>query len=407
MFNAERRNYHPPIVFRHPDGRSDWYTDPWTRLLFFQNSRLLEQRYEARHGQAPSREKSLSIAAHIAQGHDYYDAAANAGNLAQPLLLYYGALALSRALILFSSREVEPNSLDRGHGMGEADWDEPVSADDRVLDILNFKVELRKSGTLRQLIDSTSNREWCMIRWADSRSLHRIRTDVQHKMGWFGFISEVPINNQKWTTTFGALVSRLPDVGPFVEEAADRPASCLPIKIVLYRGPFNMGSSVEPYAQAISCRVMRSHSPLPLGNDVATTFGIKIDKQPQLAGSWDYLLEYGAQLERSTDIFALLPHLRPNEHLGMYVIEPFEEGTGLSTIPTMLAASFCMGMLVRYHPTSWHQANSVEHGNIALPIIRELTSLLRHHFPREVVEVMERPHLPANEFLELPEGLDA
>ena len=83
---------------------------------------LVIRRLEEKHGSAPTRDKAGEVAAHVAQGRQYFLAASSAPPLIKPLLLYYGVYALTRALILsadIARREATPP---HSHGVRCIEW---------------------------------------------------------------------------------------------------------------------------------------------------------------------------------------------------------------------------------------------------------------------------------------------
>ncbi len=110
------------IPYRGRRGRPDRERDPWSRLSLYQSRDLLEERYKERHGGTPSDGKCREIASHLIQGGQYFAAAQSAGDLARPLLLYYGVLALTRALILFADKAARETTLAEAHGLAAHEW---------------------------------------------------------------------------------------------------------------------------------------------------------------------------------------------------------------------------------------------------------------------------------------------
>lgn len=74
---------------------------PWERLSLYESRDMVTQLYHRRHGRQTNDAKARAIASHMIQGRQYFESAQGAGELVRPLLLYYGVVALSRALILF------------------------------------------------------------------------------------------------------------------------------------------------------------------------------------------------------------------------------------------------------------------------------------------------------------------
>jgi hypothetical protein len=90
--------------------------DHWSRLSLYESTDLVRELFKQRHGRELGTEKSREIVSAVAQGREYFSAAAESGLLVRPLLQYYGALSLSRALILLLNSTFRESSLPQGHG---------------------------------------------------------------------------------------------------------------------------------------------------------------------------------------------------------------------------------------------------------------------------------------------------
>lgn len=403
--------YRPLISFRHPDGNPAWKIDSWTRLTFFQNAQLLAERYEARHQVELSASKSVTIASHIAQGKDYFASAVTAGTLARPLLVYYGVLALSRALIMFLTKSDAVTSppgqplreFQPAHGLHAEGWDAALQVEPSDLNLVDLRVRAGGTGTFIELVSSIRNIEWTMVKWVHPNELDR---EIPHSYGYLGWNKMLPLLPTPWTFTFGEVVSRLPDLAVLFEEAFRRSGGSLPCEVVVEREPFSLGRDVSPHARTVSVRVYRNELPLPETGFNLTQYGITLPELDSPLGDDRQVVTFLKRPTRGDEVDALIPHLRFNSRMGTYIVPPWPDGSRLAILPTLFAASYCLGMLVRYHPTAWHYATSVQYGNRALPIIQETMRLVLDQFPLEVVELMERKEIPVGEIKLLPAGLN-
>lgn len=94
---------------------------PWSRLSVYESSELVHRLLRERHQRVPSKSKSVEVATQVAQGRQFFEAAADAAPLAKPLLLYYGVLALSRAIILCAESGRREAQLSKSHGLTFSD----------------------------------------------------------------------------------------------------------------------------------------------------------------------------------------------------------------------------------------------------------------------------------------------
>lgn len=86
-------------------------------LSHYQSQEIIKKKYKERHNRAASTEKARSIAIHVEQGVNFIESAAQAPVTIQPLALFYGVAALTRALTLFLNASASESSLTGGHGL--------------------------------------------------------------------------------------------------------------------------------------------------------------------------------------------------------------------------------------------------------------------------------------------------
>src|SRR5262249_21388945 len=140
-------------------------------LSLFQSRDLLADRFHARHGRSANDGKCREIAAHLAQGNQYFESARNAGDLARPLLLYYGALALVRAVILFADPLLAESGLAQKHGLSISGWSNLLGDRKSGLRRLPDLPILFETGTFSQFAKVTANAEWTQVRWMNENVL--------------------------------------------------------------------------------------------------------------------------------------------------------------------------------------------------------------------------------------------
>jgi hypothetical protein len=101
---------------------------PWEIIANYESHELMRVRYHAKHGRDANAAHAREIASPFIQARHYYDAAAAADRTVKPLLLYYGVVSLSRALVLFLLRGLREAALAPGHGLSvrERCWLTPI-----------------------------------------------------------------------------------------------------------------------------------------------------------------------------------------------------------------------------------------------------------------------------------------
>jgi len=88
----------------------------------------------------------------------------------------------------------------------------------------------------------------------------------------------------------------------------------------------------------------------------------------------------------------------PHWDIGTLVaLRPMPGGLELSKLAMAFAASYALGMLVRYYPSHWvSMLQNVKHDG-ALPTLLAVLEHIEHDVPRMVAEFLERPSAPSDE----------
>jgi hypothetical protein len=131
------------------------FRDAWGQLSAYESVDIVSRTLEKRHGEIPAPDKATEVATQVVQGRQYFEAARHAETLIKPLLLYYGVLALSRAVILCSKIGLRETHLKPGHGVGSSGWNLEIA---RGSQVCSLSMELKK-GTFDELALATSNVE--------------------------------------------------------------------------------------------------------------------------------------------------------------------------------------------------------------------------------------------------------
>ena len=165
--------------------------DTWEILAFYESRDLLHRTYEERFGQPLSRNKVEEITYHLAQGREYFSSAKQSALLVRPLLLYYGVLALSRALILFL--DTHKGELKPGHGVGIPNWRDVLHRECKEQSI-NKLAELKLKfvkGTFTDLSQATKNEEQAEFVWINTRRIWQKNGTTELEPGYEITLKEV------------------------------------------------------------------------------------------------------------------------------------------------------------------------------------------------------------------------
>ena len=139
--------------------------DSWARLSLYESTDLVRGLFQTRHGRQLNAGKAAEIVSAIAQGKEYFSAAADSGLLVRPLLQYYGVLSLCRGLILLLRGSARETSLPKSHGLTPSGWTSHLKTD-APGGLGDLKVAFTK-GNFPSVLESTRGR-------APDRRLRRV-----------------------------------------------------------------------------------------------------------------------------------------------------------------------------------------------------------------------------------------
>jgi len=100
---------------------------------------------------------------------------------------------------------------------------------------------------------------------------------------------------------------------------------------------------------------------------------------------WSYRIQH----KNIEELVQFLPNLENTDPDQLFFIVPFNGGLCLSLLAKLFIASYLIGMLVRYYPTSWVALQNRQKGDFMLPIIRELLNLIETKFPSLFLDELE------------------
>jgi hypothetical protein len=123
----------------------------WAELSVFESSDLIKRFYKRRHNLDLNTGKAREITTALAQARQYFTEVRSAGDLARPLLLFYGVVALSRALILFLQPAAKEENLGQSHGLTVNMWQQTLAPGIRHVPDLQIRVT---NGTFAELANA-------------------------------------------------------------------------------------------------------------------------------------------------------------------------------------------------------------------------------------------------------------
>ena len=101
----------------------------WDFFANYELFELIKKAYVERHNQTPNTTRSRQIAAPFVHARGFYRAAGVSDLTIKPLLLYYGALALTRGLVLMLTKGLAEATLAQSHGLTTKNWQASLSSE--------------------------------------------------------------------------------------------------------------------------------------------------------------------------------------------------------------------------------------------------------------------------------------
>ena len=327
----------------------------WDTLLQFQSSELVAQKFRKRHKRKLNSGKSQSIAAAVLQSREYFRSSQQSDISVRPLLLYYGVLTLSRALILFLDQNQSEASLKKSHGLEVLNWQDQLSKGWAEVNGLCVRVT---TGTFKELLTATKN--YSYLRLGSSGVGGKIAFDS-------------PTN--KTVFSFGEVTRCFPDLKTEWEAWMGKPYQYTRLK------------SYSPVDGGFKSMVSRKE-------DLDDIFPFA------LAGETTVLEQKHQFQVKGKKSFVPFMVQNFGDHLGLsraagigdvWLIPPMDDDAEINTIGSLFIAAYTLGMLVRYYPSVWSTLG-VGKGNSIAPIVHQLLVFIEEKYPRVVVDHLRAPY---------------
>ena len=338
----------------------------WQSLSRFVSYDYVARWYEKAHSRRPSAAKVKQINACFIQGREYFSNAASSAMSAKPLLLYYGALSLSRGVILANNPNKKEESLKKSHGLEPFDWQGTLKGG--IKDVLELQIR-SSDGTFSELVEICYNQ----------KTMHKFQGPTDrlgsdgHELGVIRFASDQSL------LSLDDLISRLLQTAGMYEEFTDRPSKMF-----------------------LGCRIA-SHPP---GTHFAFPFvgipselrklsdgeGVIIGSSNQIAPGFRQRDDAGDTLifvHQDHAAYQLAKRLFPVSHYGsgefMSVILDFPNGDRMTEFLKLYMVSYFLGMLSRYFPSVWMALLRNEKGDFAQPLLVRAVEAIETDFPENLL----------------------
>jgi hypothetical protein len=333
----------------------------WAELAVFESSDLIKRFYHRRHHLELNSTKAREITTALVQGRQYFNEVRSAGDLARPLLLFYGVVALTRALILFLQPTAKEENLSQSHGLNAQGWQQTLASGIRHVPDLQIEVT---GGTFSELANATKRTD---------------RTQV-YKAPYPSTVTVTKVENDPmdvgWSFTVRELLARIPDLHNLYEEAFDEFAACRMtlVFLLLGLGPYQTSFTV-PRTRRGLVPEDRVRQDLQLGAE-----NLMHSANDNFLGNVE---NWHVQQPRDSEQALLdhLPDLMNDAAENTFVIPRMANAPKLSRLLMLYALSYATGMLARYYPSKWVTLLTGGPGDFSYPLLAAGIRLVEDVFP--------------------------
>ena len=340
--------------------------DSWTRLSLYESTDLVKNLFYKRHGRELNTGKAQEIVSAIAQGREYFNAAAEAGILVRPVLQYYGVLSLSRGLILLLSPKLREAALPQAHGLSTYGWGEQLS--NNLPGQLSINVT---KGTFLTLMEHTGNFEmpWVFTgpypdRLIIARS-HSTESLIDMRFIFEDVLSRTTELREIFEKTFNKSASNYLSFIFSIHNA------CTDIDIF----PGIHGLPDE--------EVLRQQLTIPTNSEIIHSYHHNF---VHTMGHFKYRLPHPAE----SSWIDCLPQFENISETHSALIVPFQNNVHISKLGRYFLLSFFIGTLSRYHPTYWLGImQGRQSGDFIMPAIREVMSIIQENYCSLIINELE------------------
>ena len=339
--------------------------DTWATLAFYESRDLLHRTYKERFGQSLSSNKVEEITYHLAQGREYFSSAKQSALLVRPLLLYYGVLALSRALILFLDYSKRESGLKHGHGVSILDWKNVLHRECKeqsIEKLAELKLKFMK-GTFTDLSQATKNEEQAEFGWMGTHRIWQKNGTTELEAGYEITLKEV--------------LARIQDIDYWFTGTFRERSCCYP---AIIRG------SSEQLSVHVSSEHVRRNLELPnmdilSESEICKIFPMLRDVKQDRDGAYRF---------GGSESWNDLPPIRNDQQGNTFLVAPLSNGDVLSSLSFLYLISYATGMLARYYPSQWGRLMHGSKGDWLFPLIKSVLTIVEERFPELTLLTLER-----------------
>ena len=327
----------------------------WQRLLLLESRDLVTQLFQEIHGRELSAVRAKEIGAGARQAREYFRHAESADFSVRPLLAFYGAASLARALTLLLRPRGGEECLTRGHGIETIGWSNSLSGDlsSALCAIAVLKIRTT-AGLFQDLLNATQNRMCVRVR------SEAVDGQIQY---------DIPAIGQE--ISFFEILERLPDLRPDLLRAK-RPLRFARInEVKLVDGVVSATVAANEFSSFQHSYAALGYT-ISAGEQITGFSGVQAARKDAIP---QFLHTYVQKA------FGAIPSL--------HVVEPFDSSVYYSQIAVTYLAAYVLGMLARYFPTHWTAMTAGSKGDGLWPTLNRAQHYVESAFPELVTELID------------------
>lgn len=326
----------------------------WKEILFFESTDYVIGFSEKRIGRKYSRAKANEISFACRQARNYFEQAYVSEYTIRPLLIYYGVLSLSRALILIIDASKREDSLSQSHGLS---WNNSVNRDTSNIDNILLSKIVVNHGTFIDLINQTNNINFLLGNTTKPIShISLKKPNIKDSFALRDILERIANIKYSWNHCFG-VSKNLAFATNF-----DVKDNLLHIIIHNKNDIFNEDDMNLMFNNQIVSKPLFEKGKITLVVNNTVEFGISqpsLKQEGGFAGFGDW-----------------------------HIIRNFDTGFVLSEVGMAFVASYSMGMLCRYFPSKWGEIFANSSGDMLRPVLLDLISHLERNFPKMISDFL-------------------
>ncbi len=336
-------------------------SDVWQQLLELESRDFVSSWFDRIHRRKLNARRAKEIIASARQGREYFHSATTASFAVRPLLAFYGAASLCRALTLLHRRDAGEEGLKQGHGLETVAWSKTLSGDLGVALASISKLRVRTCGGLfSDLLVAT--RKQSVLRIYD-RIIQLPFDDVEQRLGQ--------------ETSLEDILDRLPDIIP--RQSSKRPGTRIRIKDFVYSP--DSGAKI----------IVHGAPDHPVCVEYAGAgYELLADDDPYDTSPVRTVLKIDDSGFRNC--FPQILDTRVIRTMGGYasphLVLRFSQDMILSQLCVTYIISYILGMLARYFPTHWYALMGGEKGDAIWPDINAAQTYVEVALPELVLDVI-------------------